>query len=65
MTFEEYLKIKKINAETFLVQEKEKYLECKLQFEQIHPESFTAQKKFLINDWRKKYPLIIAESKNL
>jgi hypothetical protein len=57
MTFEEFLKIKKINAEAFLNQEKEKYLGFKSLFEQIHPESFTAQKKFLINDWRRKYPL--------
>jgi hypothetical protein len=55
MIFEEYLSAKKINHETFLWADPEKYLELKKIFNQVHPESFTLQKKFLINDLRIKY----------
>jgi hypothetical protein len=55
MIFEEYLSIKKINHETFLWSDPDKFLELKKIFNQVHPESFTMQKKFLLNDLRRKY----------
>jgi hypothetical protein len=55
MIFEEYLSSKKINHETFLWAETERYNELKKIFNQVHPDSFTMQKKFLINDLRRKY----------
>jgi hypothetical protein len=55
MIFEEYLTSKKINHETFMWADPGKYLELKKVFNQVHPDSFTMQKKFLINDLRRKY----------
>lgn len=57
-SFREYLISKKIDSEKFAREEPEQWEEHKLLFEQIHPNSYTAQKKFLINDWRKKYPYV-------
>ncbi|MCA0233753.1 hypothetical protein [Runella limosa] len=57
MTFEEYLVTKKIDIKTFSQQEAERFQEWEQLFSQIHPESFTAQKKFLLNDVRRKYLL--------
>ncbi len=57
MTFEEYLKNKKIDENLFKTHEPERWEAWKGIFEQMHPDSFTAQKKFLINDMRKKYLL--------
>lgn len=55
MTFEEYLISKKIDITTFRQHEAERFNEWERLFAQLHPESFTAQKKFLINDTRRKY----------
>jgi hypothetical protein len=57
MIFEEFLTAKKINHETFLWAETERFNEMKKMFNKVHPESFTMQKKFLINDLRRKYHL--------
>ena len=57
MTFEEYLTSKKIDKKAFSQHEAERFQEWETLFGQLHPESFTAQKKFLINDMRKKYLL--------
>ncbi len=57
MTFEEYLISKKINIETFEKNEVELFQAWKNLFQEIHSESFTMQKKFLINDLRRKYQL--------
>jgi hypothetical protein len=57
MTFEEYCIKKKINSEAFLKEEPERWKEWKFLFEQMHPNSFTEQKKFLINDVRRKYKI--------
>lgn len=56
--FEEYLAKKKINAKAFHEGNPEKWLEFKVLFEQVHPDSFAAQKLFLINNIRRSYPLI-------
>lgn len=55
MTFSEYLASKKIDEVAFLANEKQLFEEWKTLFEQVHPDSFTAQKKFLINPIRRKY----------
>lgn len=55
MTFSEYLIFKKIDGNRFQAAEPVRYAEWKQEFEQIHPESFTVQKKFLLNDTRRKY----------
>jgi hypothetical protein len=57
MTFSEYLISKKIDEAKFQKAENERFVEWKALFEQIHPESFTAQKKFLINPIRRKYKI--------
>ena len=55
MNFEEYLLQKKIDASLFQRTEPTRYAEWQKEFVQVHPESFTAQKKFLLNDTRRKY----------
>lgn len=57
LTWEEYCIKKKIDSAAFQKSEPEKWKELKNLFEQIHPNSFTEQKKFLINDIRRKYHL--------
>lgn len=57
MTFDEYLIGKKISKEKFAKAEPEMFQEWKELFEQMHPESFTMHKKFLINPIRRKYHL--------
>ncbi|MBN8822438.1 MULTISPECIES: hypothetical protein [unclassified Spirosoma] len=55
MSFQEYLSQKKISVEQFQQAEPARFLEWQREFGQMHPESFTAQKKFLLNDTRRKY----------
>jgi hypothetical protein len=57
MTWEEYCIKKKIDNLAFQKGEAKKWKELKSMFEQMHPNSFTEQKKFLINDLRRKYQL--------
>jgi hypothetical protein len=57
MDFETYLKSKKIDPLTFQKAEPVLWQEFRLIFDQVHPDSFTAQKLFLINGIRRKYPL--------
>ncbi len=57
MTFEEYLTSKKIDGDEFRRRQPGRYLEWQTLFAQTHPESFTMQKKFLINDIRRLYQL--------
>ncbi len=56
ISFEDYLKQKKINASDWQATNPAQWQEFKELFEQLHPDSFTAQKKFLLNDLRKLYP---------
>lgn len=56
ITFEGYLKEQKIDSDLFKKKQSEKWLQLKLLFDQVHPNSFTLQKKFLINDLRRAYP---------
>jgi hypothetical protein len=57
MEFEEYLKQKKIDAVSFKKNAPARYVEWQELFVTMHPESFTAQKKFLINDIRRRFLL--------
>lgn len=57
MTFEEYLTGKKIDVARFKKSEASLYAEWFSLFEEMHPESFTAQKLFLINPLRRRFQL--------
>jgi hypothetical protein len=57
MKFEEYLAGKKIDAALFRQGEPLRWRDFEEIFGQMHPESFTAQKKFLLNDLRRRYLL--------
>ena len=57
MTWEEYCIKKKINSETFKLSEPMRWAELKRIFELMHPNSFTEQKKFIINDLRRLYKI--------
>jgi hypothetical protein len=54
--FEIYLADKKIDSQAFGDAQPEKWQSFKLLFDQVHPASFTVQKKFLLNDLRRLYP---------
>ncbi len=62
MSFDDYLVKKKIDPETFREGESSQYDGFKILFDQVHPDSFTAQKLFLINKIRRAYPLKALES---
>ena len=55
MDFIEYLKSKKIDPIKFKDHHPDQYVEWFTLFNQVHPNSFTQQKLFLINDLRRKY----------
>lgn len=55
LLFADYLLTKRINATLFHQAEPARYNEWAREFDQMHPESFTVQKKFLLNDTRRKY----------
>ena len=56
MTFEEYLASKKIHSEKFREGDNGLWSEWKNLFEQLHPESFSAQKLFSVNAVRRRFP---------
>ena len=55
MDFIEYLKSKKIDPDRFKHKHPEQYLEWLQLYEEVHPNNFTQQKLFLINNLRRKY----------
>ena len=55
MTFEEYLKAKKIDPKKMVEKDNDLYENFKNIFEQVSPKSFTQQKLFLINYLRRQY----------
>lgn len=57
MTFEEYLISKKIDLQKFEQAEPIEVANWRALFSEVHPNSFTAQKLFLINTKRRRYPL--------
>ncbi|PIB36753.1 hypothetical protein BFP72_15770 [Reichenbachiella sp. 5M10] len=54
-SFESYLISKKIDSAKFKLAEQSLYEALASDFEQMHPDSFTQQKLFLINPLRRKY----------
>ncbi len=62
MTFTEYLADKKIDEALFRAGEAGRWEAFRGFFEQMHPDSFTAQKKFLLNDLRRRYPLKVIDN---
>lgn len=57
MEYLDYLKGKKIDPAKFETGDKELFDKLKLLYEQVHPNSFTQQKLFLINNVRRKFHL--------
>lgn len=55
MKFEEYLHSKNIDPLAFKTKEESKYCSLEKVYDQIHPDSFSSQKLFLINPLRRKY----------
>ncbi len=62
MTFEEYLTQKKIDTSAFRKGDERQWIALEHIFLQMHPKSFTAQKLYLINPLRRRYPLIESTS---
>lgn len=58
MDFIEFLNSKKIDPIRFKELDLNIYNQWQELYTQVHPESFVAQKKFLINPIRRKYPLL-------
>jgi hypothetical protein len=63
MTFEDYLSGKKIDSSLFRAGEPGRWEAFRASFEGVHPDSFTAQKKFLLNDLRRRYLLPVPDPK--
>ncbi len=64
MTFEQYLISKKIDSSLFKRHEQTLWQAWEKEFDQISPVSFTAQKLYLINPIRRRFPLpIVVEIK--
>lgn len=61
--FTEYLKSKKIDPAGFKSRKPDQYSDLENIFDQVHPNSFTAQKLFLINAIRREFPLKEEENK--
>ncbi len=57
MSFEEYLTSKNIDSQAFKTAEPEQWQQWAALFEQVHPNSFTEQKKFLLNSTRRRFLL--------
>jgi hypothetical protein len=64
MSFEEYLVEKKIDSPVFKKAEPARWKEWSDLFEQMSPASFTAQKLYLINPIRRKYPVKIQPTRD-
>jgi hypothetical protein len=60
---DEYLTSKKIDSAAFQKAEPKLWNDWNIEFEQMHPNSFTVQKLNLINPIRRKYPLKSAPEK--
>ncbi|MEM6734535.1 MAG: hypothetical protein AAGC64_01535 [Bacteroidota bacterium] len=66
MEFADYLKSKKIDPKKYRNRYPEQYLEWESLFNEVHPNSFTQQKLFLLNKTRREFPFkeIITEKKS-
>jgi len=63
VNFEEYLSDKKIDSTAFRSAELALWEEWKREYDQVHLNSFTAQKLYLINNIRRKYPTLVIQQK--
>jgi hypothetical protein len=63
VNLEAYLISKKIDSAAFLKAEPELWKSWDVEFQQMHPNSFTVQKLNLINPIRRKYPLPVMPEK--
>ncbi len=61
MKFEDYLSGKKIDSALFRAGEPDRWEAFRALFDGVHPDSFTAQKKFLLNDLRRRYLLKVLD----
>lgn len=57
MEFTEYLISKRIDPDRYKKAEPDQFNKFKVEFDQMHPKSFTAQKLYLINQIRRTYLL--------
>lgn len=57
LSFDDFLKSKKIDPSSFKTGDESQYNELKGLFDQVHPSSFVQQKLFLINRIRRKHQL--------
>lgn len=57
MQFDDYLILKRVDPHHFLTNNPTLYTEWKSLFTQVHPDSFTTLKKFLLNNVRRKHHL--------
>ena len=60
LTFTAYLKSKKIDPKKFYSADASMFEQWRVEFDQMHPNSFTQQKLFLINKIRRENPLALA-----
>lgn len=58
LNWSEYLAQKKIDASAYRQGDPAQYAAFEQAFLQMHPNSFTAQKLYLINEIRRLYPLL-------
>jgi hypothetical protein len=63
VNFEDYLISKKIDSLAFRLAEPALWASWSMEFEQMHPNSFTAQKLYLVNPIRRKYILKVIPAK--
>ncbi len=56
LSFKKYLHKKRIDAVAFTKARTEQYADLKKEFDQMHPDSFTSQKLFIINPIRREFP---------
>ncbi|MFY0607257.1 MAG: hypothetical protein JXR10_11105 [Cyclobacteriaceae bacterium] len=61
MNLRDYLKQKKIDPDQLKNSEPELYRGFAIEFSQMHPDSFTSRKLFLINKLRRKYKFTASE----
>ncbi len=60
-SFEEYLEAKKIDAAAWQSAEPKRYAEQQDFFEQLGPSNFDQRAKFLIMDWRLRFPTLVSD----
>lgn len=62
-SFKEYLEAKKVDTAAWRQADLDGYMEHKKIFDKIGPKNFDQQNKFLVNDWRGRYPGISTQER--